>query len=340
MNREPTAQQRAFRRVLIVLAALLLLLLVGTSGYRLLEGMDTIDALYMAVITLSTVGFGEVQELSAEGRLFTIILIIAGGVVVTYGLGMAGEFFFSGEWQVHLEHRRKRKMLLQLQGHTIVCGYGRIGRYVVAELHTRRLPFVIIERDTAKVQRIKQEGYLAIHGDAADETQLHTARIERAHSLVAATSSDAENVFMVLTARSLHPDLLIIAQANSDLSEPKLRWAGANRVILPFSISGRRIVTLLFYPDVADFLDEVMYAENIELLMEQVHIAPTSPLAGQTLGQVHLRSRFGVTVLACRMPDEQLNTTPSAETVLEAGSKLIVMGTPEQLQTFSRVAGG
>jgi voltage-gated potassium channel len=325
--------------VLLVLAALLLLLIVGASGYRLLEGMNIVDALYMAVITLSTVGFGEVQELSHEGRLFTIILIIAGGGVVTYGLGMAGEFFFSGEWRVHLEHRRKQQMLEKLANHTIVCGYGRIGRYVVAELQARRLSFVIIERDAEKVECIEQEGYLAIRGDAADETHLHTAGIERAHSLVAATSSDAENVFMVLTARSVRPDLLIIAQANSDLSEPKLMRAGADRVILPFSISGRRIVTLLFYPDVADFLDEVMHAENIELLMDQVHITPTSPLAGQTLEEAHLRSRYGVTVLACRMPNEHLNTTLSAETVLQAGAKLIVMGTPEQLRAFSRVAG-
>lgn len=332
-------QQRSLRRFLWIIAALIVLLVVGTSGYQVLEDMNTVDALYMAVITLSTVGFGEVKELSPEGRLFTIILIIGGGGLVTYGLGVAGEFFFSGAWRIHLEERRKQQMLQQLSEHTIVCGYGRIGRYVIAELKARELSFVVIDLDMEKIEAIQQEGYLALRGDGADEMVLRSAGIERAYSLVATAGTDAENVFIVLTARSLNNNLLIIARANSDTSEPKLLRAGANRVILPYNISGRRIVTLLYHPAVADFLDDVMHAGNLELVMDQVRIGSTSSLVGKTLREAHLRGRLGVTVLAYRMPDAHINVSPSAETVLEAGAQLIVLGTPEHLQALIKIAG-
>lgn len=337
---ESTAQQRALVRLLQSGIALLALLIIGTIGYHALEQMTLVDALYMTVITISTVGFGEVQQLESDGRLFTIFLIVCGGGVGAYSISIAAEFFLSGEWQTHLKQRRRLRMLQQLTNHTIVCGYGRIGRHVADELRVEGIPFVVMEMDAEKVESVRQAGFLALHGDASNEADLYAAGIERASSLVAAASSDAENVFIVLTARSMRPDLVIIARANADVSEEKMRRAGASRVILPYRIAGRRMVTLVVRPDVADFLDEVMHTNEIELLVEQVQLAADSVLVGQTFSGANLRSQFGVTVLACRLPGEPLNTQPTARTVLRAHSLLIVLGTRDQLQHLQALARG
>jgi voltage-gated potassium channel len=328
-------QHRALRRISGALIVLLILLIIGTVGYQALEDMALIDALYMSVITISTVGFGEVKQLSQEGRLFTMFLIVGGGGVAAYSLSTAAEFFLSGEWRVHLERRRHYQLLNQLQDHTIVCGYGRMGRHVVNQIRAQGRDFVVIDTNKEKITYIQQSlNALAVHGDAADENNLHAAGIERASSLVAVANSDAENVFIVLTARSVRSDLLIVARANEDGTEGKLLRAGADRVILPYRISGRRIATLLVRPDVADFLDEVMHTSQLELLVDQVSLSENSAMAGQTLGKAELRTKFGVTVLACRLPGGALTTNISADTVLEPNAMLIVLGTPDQLQAL------
>jgi voltage-gated potassium channel len=325
-------------RLVTALVALVCLLTIGTAGYHWLEGMPILEALYMTIITVSTVGFGEVRTLDGPGRVFTMILIVGGGGIAAYSLSAAAEFFLSGEWRTHLEQRRQYQMLNKLKNHTIVCGYGRMGRHVVDELRAQHMPFVVLELDPEKVQQISRLGYPALHGDASNEENLSAARIEHAHSLVTAASTDAENVFIVLTARSMRPDILIVSRANEDGSEEKLRRAGATRVLLPYRISGRRMVTLLVRPDVADFLDEVMHASDLELLVDQIMLSHASDLAGKTLSEAGLRSKFGVTVLACHMPGQYLDTSPSADTMLRAGAQLIVLGTRDQLQKLSQVA--
>jgi voltage-gated potassium channel len=328
-------QHRAVRRISGALLVLLILLTIGTIGYQWLEGMTLIDAMYMAVITISTVGFGEVRQLSQEGRLFTMFLIVGGGGVAAYSLSTAAEFFLSGEWRIHLERRRHYQLLSQLQDHTIVCGYGRMGRHAVDQIRAQGRDFVVIDTDGEKIAHIQQTlQALTVHGDAADENNLHAAGIERANSLVAVAHSDAENVFIVLTARSMRSDLLIVARANEDGSEGKLLRAGADRVILPYRISGRRIATLLVRPDVAEFLDEVMHTSQLELLVDQVCLSAHSAMVGQTLGEAELRTKFGVTVLAYRIPGGEINTSVSADTVLAANAVLIVLGTPDQLQAL------
>ena len=230
-------------------------------------------------------------------------------------------------------------MLENLQDHIIVCGYGRVGKGVVHELNAENLPFVIIEVDSAIVMRVLETGQLALHGNAADERLLQAAGIDRARGLVVCADSDAENVYIVLTARGMRSDLSIVARASFDESESKLLRAGADRVIRPFSIAGRRMVTMLMRPEVADFIDVVSSAGGLELFVEQVEIAPTSVLVGQTLIEAELASTLGVSVLACHMPDGQLIMRPDSATVLEAGAKLVVLGTREQLQGLMRLSG-
>lgn len=337
---DDTVQRRTTRRLLTAAVALTTLLTVGTAGYQLIEGMSLIDALYMAVITISTVGFGEIEPLSPLGRLFTIGLIVGGGGVAAYALTSVAEFIVSGEWQEQMQRRRRRRMLERLSGHTIVCGYGRVGRHVADELHAQGQPFVVLDLSADKVERVRAAGYLAHQGNAANEAHLRQVGIERAGSLVATASSDAENVFIVLTARAMRPDLVIVARANFDESEEKLLRAGANRVILPYRICGRRMATLLSRPGVADFLDEVMHASKLEFLIDQVQLADASILVGQTLGEANLRSRFGITVLAFQMPNGRIDTSPGADMVLCQGGSLIALGTREQLQALAGLAQG
>ncbi|MEW5977834.1 MAG: NAD-binding protein [Acidobacteriota bacterium] len=333
-------QVRAFRRTMLAVMALIGLLTLGTVGYRWLEDLDFVDALYMTVITLSTVGFGEVHPLSPVGRMFTVSLIVGGGGLAAYTLSGIAEFLFSGELRIQWDHQRRTRMLQQLSDHIIICGYGRMGRNVAHALKGEGLPFVVIDPNPEKIEHVREMGYLALQANAADETHLEEAGIRRARGLVAAANSDAENVFIVLTARSLHPKLLIVARANFEESEQKLVRAGADRVILPYRISGRRVATVLLRPEVDDFLDEVSHSSGMELLLEQIHLAPTSPLVGQTLAQAQLGSRLGVTVLACKLPEQQLNTRPSADTVLKANAKIIVLGTRDQLQAVMHLARG
>jgi voltage-gated potassium channel len=335
-----TTGQRALRRFLFSIISLLVLIMIGTASYRWLEDMGTIDALYMTIITISTVGFGEIKPLSQPGRLFTIGLILSGGVLVAYAISTAAEFLLTGEWRTHLEEQRRIRMLAELSNHTIVCGYGRVGRHVASELKAEGLPFIVIDNDHAQVLRIQEDGFLALEGNASSEHYLKEAGIERAKGLVAAANSDAENVFIVLTARALKPDLVIVARANFEESEPKLLRAGADRVILPYGITGRRMVTMLVRPDVADFLDEVSRAGGLELLLEQVQLSPDSPLVGQTLAQAHLGSRLGITVLASKLPDGQYDTRLRSDTIFQPHSQLIALGTREQLQALIKLAQG
>lgn len=338
MNRSP--RPRLFDRFVPIVAGLLVLPAIGVAGYCWIEGWPVLDALYMTVITLSTVGYTEVHPMSSAGRIFTMGLIAGGGVLAAYALTQVAQIVFSGELRSSWVAQKRRRMLAELSQHFIVCGYGRVGRNVVTELQSEQLPFVVIEPQPEKVTAVQESGALAVQGDAAVEGVLRQAGIERARGLVACAKTDADNVFIVLTARSLRPDLIIVARADVEESEAKLRRAGASRVILPYHITGRRMVTMLVRPDVADFLDEVSHTSGLELVLEQIQIAPTSPLAGLALAVAQARHDFEVTVLACKHADGQWNTRPHSETVVQPGCQLIALGTLPNLQKLLALARG
>jgi voltage-gated potassium channel len=318
--------------------ALVLLLVLGVAGYHWLEGFNFIDSLYMTVITMSTVGFGEVHPLSPAGRLFTIGLIVGGVVLAAYAVSMGVEVLVSGEWSVQWQERRKKRMLADLNQHVIVCGFGRVGRFVTQELRAEKIPYLVIEKDPERAALAERLGNLVLMGNGANEGLLHEAGIDRARGLVAAVDSDAENMYITLTARGLAPNLDIISRANFDDSESKLLRAGATKVILPYRISGRRMVTMLVRPDVADFLDEVAHAGGMELLLEQVCVAEGSMLVGLTLADARAKTNLDVTVLAYKSPGATMNTRPGPDTVLTAGMQILALGTQEQLKELIRLA--
>jgi voltage-gated potassium channel len=333
-------QRSTLRGSLRAAIAFLFLLGIGVAGFHFLEGFDLVDSLYMTVITITTVGFGEVHSLSPIGRLFTIALILGGAGIAAYSVSIGAEYLASGQWRWQWTQRRNRQMLAALKDHIIVCGFGRVGRFVAQDLKAEGIPFMVIEKEPERVSLAQRCGYLALQGNAANENLLDQSGIRRARGLVAAVDSDAENVYIVLTARGLKPDLQIIARANFEESESKLIRAGANRVLLPYRISGRRMATMLLRPEVADFLDEVTRAGGIELLLEQIAVRGGSALEGLTLAEARTQLQLDITVLAYKNPGSSLNLRPGPDTVLAAGMQILALGTGEELRRLIQAAEG
>ena len=311
---------------------------VGTVGFMLIERWSFVDALYMSIITLSTVGFGEVGPLTTEGKLFTIGLIVSGVGAVTYAIGAISQSLAS-EFRGDLRVRRLWRRIEMLQDHFIVCGYGRVGRQVVRDLSDRGASVVIIEVDAERIDSLSDE-WPVVRGDGADDEVLKSAGIERARGLVAVTGDDATNVFVTLSARSLREDMTIVARANEPATNPKLLRAGASQVISPYTISGHRIATQLLHPSVTDFLDVVMHTRDLGLWIEEITVRANSSLAGKTFDESEIRSGTGVNVLAVKRPGtDQLITTPSADLTFEAGDMLIGLATNDQLEKLIGLAG-
>jgi voltage-gated potassium channel len=327
--------RRRIRRVSLVLCAALV---AGTAGYMLIEGWRLLDALYMTVITLSTVGFTEVHPLSDPGHLFTIALIVTGVSAAAYAVGAIGEYVISGRLSGSLRRQRMQNEIDRLQGHYIVCGFGRVGRQVVDELTARSLPAVVVEpRDDAMAE--DEPTTLRIRGDATDDSALRAAGIDRAAGLVAVAGDDATNIVVTLSARALNPELDIVARAIQPEVEDKLRRAGATHVISPYRIGGQRIVTQLLHPKVTDFLDVIMHRRDLGLWLEEITIAPDGTANGRPLGDTAFWGVGGVRVLAVCRPSGDLVTGPRGDFRLAAGDVLIALGTLEQLAVAQDEAG-
>ena len=317
------------------LAVLAGIIVVGSIGYVVL-GFGPLDAVYQTVTTITTVGFREVEPLDAPGQVFTIILILVGVGTALYTLTVSLELLLEGHLGSVMERRRMDKRIATLQDHVILCGWGRVGRAIARELAAADKGLVVVDNDPDRIATVGSHLYVA--GDASDDDVLRRAGIERAAALVVAVSTDAANVFITLTGRSLRPDLFIVARAREESSGAKLQRAGADRVVNPQEIGGTRIAAFVLRPHVTEFVDVVMHEQGIELRLEEVELAAESPLAGLSLGEAKVRDRTGALVLALRERDGTFLTTPSADTVMHAGQIVIAIGTPAQLQALSAAA--
>ncbi|MDP9021986.1 MAG: potassium channel protein [Actinomycetota bacterium] len=319
------------RRLRIAFSIYFGVLLVGVVGYQLLEGMNLLDALYMTVITVTTVGFGEVAPLDGPGKVFTVLLIVGGVASATYAAVSAAEFVVEGHLRRIIERRRMERRINAIDEHVIVCGYGRVGRHLVAELMREGMPFVVVDNDEDKIAEVAGTGFLHVEGDATAEHVLLDAGLERAQAVVACVNTDADNVLIALTAKGLRPGCTVVGRIKADENEAKLRRAGADRVIAPSTIGGRRIAQLLTRPVVSDFLDGIG-AGGIEYTLEEVPVRAGSPLDNHTLRQAAIRETYGCTVLAVlHAEDGSMDTHPSAESVLHDGDVLVVMGSQEEV---------
>ncbi|NPA06382.1 MAG: potassium channel protein [Chloroflexi bacterium] len=330
----PNDWRRRLGQLALLVASLVL---IGTVGYRVLENYTWLEALYMTLITLSTVGYGEVRPLSEQGRVFTMGLIVLGVGTGAYLFSALTEYIISGELQGTLERRRRMKAVNRLNQHYIVCGCGRVGEQVAAELARMRLPFVVVTRDPEAIARCKQHGFLYIEGDPAEDAVLLQAGIQRARGLVAVLDSDADNLFVVLSARSLNPNLSIVAQAVAEDTEKKLYKAGADRVVSPYTMAGHRMVSLLVRPYISAFLDATLRSPDLELWLEEIRVSEDSELVGKTLAEADIRARSGANVLAIARGGKQVDWSPTVR--IQPGDVLIVLGRRDQLLRLAEMAG-
>jgi voltage-gated potassium channel len=324
-----------WRRPRRALAMLLGVFVLGTIGYVVL-GFSVLDAVYQTVTTVATVGFREVQPLDDAGKVFTIVLILIGVGTALYTFSVLLESLLEGHLARLFGRRRMERQIEGLHDHVIVCGWGRVGRAIGTELAAAGTDLVVVDRDPT---RPPEAGVPSIVGDATEDLLLERAGLSRARALVAALDSDAANLFVTLSARSLRPDLFIVARARVEESEEKLRRAGADRVVNPQSIGGARIAAFVLQPNVTEFLDVVMHDRNLQFRLEEVVVPPGSAIAGRSIRDAHLRDRTGALVLALRESDGAFNTNPSPDTTIAAGHVLIAIGTPDELAALERMLG-
>jgi len=310
----------------------------GTLWYWLVEKWSLLDSAYMTMITLSTVGFGEVNPLDERSRLFTMGLILTGIIVIGYMVNRFTEAFLQGYFQQGIRLRQKRNVIDKLSGHYILCGFGRMGSYVAKEFSAEAIPFIILDSEQEEVERASQMGYLAIQGDATLDEYLLLAKIETAICVVAALSSDADNLYTVISAKALNPTIRAIARASTEEAVKKLERAGADAVVSPYITGGKRLASAALRPQVMDFVDGILSGGEKSIYLEEFLLDEnTCPCLGQTLIEAGLRAKSGALVVAIRRSNGILIAGPTGGSILEAGDSLICMGTAEQLRVLNSI---
>lgn len=327
--------QKRLRRGIIILASIIA---AGTIGYMHIEGWSFSEAIYMTVITISTVGYGEVHPLSNAGRVFSIFLIAGGVSGALFVASAAIEYLLEGRLRAILGRRQMKAKTAKLKDHFILCGYGRVGEDIARTFSEEGIPFIVLDSRPDNIAMAEEQGYLCLLGDATSDKVLIEAGIERARGLVAAVGSDVDNTYITLSARGLRPDLFIEARASSEEVETKLKKAGANRVVSPHSIGARRMAMLALRPAVVDFIDTVTYGRGRELEMENVAAGGNSPLIGQTIEAI--RNQTKAAILAISKKGGKPLANPPSEKVIEVGDRLIIIGTKEQLKALECLCEG
>jgi voltage-gated potassium channel len=306
--------------------------LTGTLGYMVIEGWDAWDAFYMSAITVTTVGYREVHDLSFAGQIWTVLLLFSGVGAALYVFTLLASIVVEGGLPQRLQKRRQARMLTTIKDHFIVCGYGRIGSIIASQLRQQNVPFVIVERDPARLQAAMMDGLLAVQADASHEDVLKRVGIETAKCLIAAVGTDAENVYTVLSARVLRPDLFIVGRAEGEDATRKLLRAGADRVVSPYQIGAVQMAQTAIRPAVVDFITLATSSDNLELAMEEITVAKESALVDRSLLDANLRQRFGIIVVAIQREDRRMDFNPEPDTAIRAGDKLVVLGRPHSLR--------
>jgi voltage-gated potassium channel len=325
-------------RLLLPVAVLVGLLAAGTLGFQLVEGWGWFDSLYMTVTTITTVGFQEVHPLSRAGRVFTMVLAL-GGVFTAFYAGV--EFIravVTGEILAVLGRQRMQSRLEKLSGHLVVCGLGRMGRLVAEEFSSAGLPFVVVDRDPRVLEGFAMPHGIPLVGDATADDVLRRAGVERARALVTTVASDADNLFITMSARLINERLTIVARAEGEGAEVKLRRAGASRVVSPYTIGGHRVAQAVLRPNAMDFIELATRTGHLELQIEEIAVAAASALVGQSIKASPVRSELGIIIVAVKKPGAKMFFNPSPDTALEAGDVLITLGHRQQLDRLEAIA--
>lgn len=334
-------KRRAFflfdSQVALALTTTILVLAGGTAGYMLIEGWDFHDSLFMTITTVATVGYGEVHPLSRAGELFSMALILVGVGSVLYFLTMITQWVVEGKLRQVMGRRSLERKIRSLKDHYIICGYGRIGAQVADMLAEKNVGMVVIDTSEDATRRLEAAGIHYVLGSATEDESLLAAGIDRARGLVATVSSDADNVYIVLTAKGMRPDLFIIARATEPGSERKLKRAGADKVVSPYFIGARRIAQTVLRPSVADFIDLTFHGSDLALQMEELVVGQENELVGVSLKESGLRQKLDLIILAIKKADDRMIFNPPADTVIDRGDTLIALGPHESMLKLGRM---
>jgi len=326
------------RQIIIPIIVIIGVISFGTIGYAVIEGWNFFDSLYMTITTLTTVGYGEVHSLSNAGRAFTIVLILFGVGAMLYALGVAARVIFEGEIREILGRKKLNKKIENIENHYIICGYGRMGKIICREMMQNNASFVVIEKTPGILNSIDKD-ILVIEGDATQDSVLKIAGVERASALISVLSSDAENLYVVLSARGLNPKLKIVARASEEGVEDKLVRAGADNVISPYHIGGVRIAHTVLKPAVVDFIEFATRSRNIELQIEEIKVKKSSHIVGRELDECGIRKDLGIIIVAIKRAAGDMEFNPTSRSVIKDGDTLIAMGETKQLEALERLVG-
>ena len=327
------------KKLLIVFLLIVALWLTGVAGYMVIEKWRLLDSVYMTAISLTTVGFKEVRPLSDYGRIFTIVLITLGVGLFFYAAGTLAEAIIEGHIRGLIGKKRMEKRIYKLSNHYVVCGYGRLGRVICQELQMRRFPVVVIDNRETAIKVAGQNGLLYLKGDATLDETLVKAGIKRAKGLITVLGTDAANVYITISARSLNPRFTIVARAEDENAEKKMFRVGATKVISPYKIGATRMALAVLKPTLTDFLDLASHSVGFDLDIEQIEIMPGSELAGKALKDVSLREKTGVTVVAIKKKGGRLSLQLSPDEPLSPGDTIIALGSKNGVQKVFKMAG-
>jgi len=324
--------ERFRNRLLLIVISLLVIITGGTIGFIFTDNYTPFDAFYMTIITISTVGYAEVHPLSHAGRVFNSFLIFFGVTIMLLAVGGMTQAIIELELNQYFGKRRNKKMIDKLRDHYIICGFGRVGRGAAAELKRAGVPFVVVDKNEDRVEWAMKDGMLAALADATDDGTLRDAGIERARGLIATLQSDADNLFVILSAKALKPTLLVSARIASEQTERKMRLAGADYVFAPYDMTGNRMAQVMLKPHVFQFIDFTTKGIGLDVGIEQLRVGARSELASKSLEELRIRKELGVIVLAIRKSDGRMLFNPPADAAIESGDFLIVMGESSHLQ--------
>ncbi len=314
------------KQLKISLLVLLIVMSFGTCGYMAIERWGILDAFYMTVITIGTVGFREVHELSNGGKLFTVSLIFIGVSFLGYTLSQLAQIMFEGQFQRFIGRQKVEKRIESMRDHYIICGYGRIGSLICREFAAEPVPFVVVENHQDVIEKLEEEGHPYLRGNATEDETLLKAGIKRAKGLISVVTSDTENVYITLTARGLNPDLFILARSGEPGSDIKLRRAGANKVVSPYQIGGNRMAQAVLRPNVVDFIEIATGRDHYDLQMEEIFIPERSAFAGKNLLDAGLRRQTGVIIIGIKKQSGKMVFNPDRSSIMDAKDTLIVLG--------------
>lgn len=315
-----------------------LLIAIGIIGYSILLRVNLVDAAYMTIITISTVAYKEVADMNAASKIFSIMIIFGGIALVGYTLTNLVEFVAGGQFQDNWRLRRMENKIEALKDHYIICGAGETGQNVAAQLEMSGEAFVIIDNREEKIKELRDRGYLVIHGEPTQETALKQAQISRAKGLVSALTADADNIYVVLTARFLNKDLYIVARAIEPHAQEKLTMAGANRTVSPNAIGGRRMAAMMTKPSIFSFLDIITYAGEDVLNLEEVSVKPDSEITSLKLREAKIPEKTGLIIMALKKRPGKMIFNPGPDEILEVGDSMIVLGTADKIKLLNDIA--